>query len=68
MKEVIEVSKTTVYILLGTIGVLEIVILLFQGQLFSLRKEIKELLKSRRLGQMQKHSLDADKRSSNSSS
>ena len=67
MSEVIEVSKITVYILLGTIASLEVVILLFQGQLFSLRKEVKELLKSKRLEEMQKRSLDIDKRSGNSS-
>lgn len=67
MNEVIEISKTTVYTLLGVIALLEVVILLFQGQLFSLRKEVKELLKSRRLEQMQKHPLDIDKRSGNSS-
>ena len=68
MSEVIEVSKTTVYVLLGTIALLEVVILLFQGQLFSLRKEVKELLKSRKSGQVQEHSLDVDKRSRQSSS
>lgn len=68
MNEVIEVSKTTVYVLLGAIALLEVAILLLQGQLFKARRELKELLESRKLGQTQERPLDVDKRSGNSSS
>ena len=58
----------SVRLLLGTIALLEVIILLFQGQLFTQRKELKKLLESKKLGQGQDSPLDINKGGSNSSS
>ena len=47
MSGVIEVSKVFVYLCLGVITALEVVIIVFQGQLWSQREEFKRLFYSR---------------------
>ena len=56
MNEVIEISKTTVYTLLGVIALLEVVVILFQSQLFEQKRELRKLLKSSELKKPNEHS------------